>query len=133
MTFSREDGRKKVSVRVSEQFAQQLEQYADETGKTKSDVIRETVARRIDYQHDHEITPPVEPTLREAWKALNDLAGDSDRVDREAALPVVAQELQVSKTVADRTIIRQLEGRGYLQVVPQMDRVVYRLTRGYNE
>ena len=135
MTFSRDDPRTKITVRVSEQFDHQISEYAEKHGETKSDVIREAVEQWIGRPRSKPIgvTPPSEPDLREAWETLNELAGAPGRVTKGEALPILARETQIPKEIAQRKLIKPLESRGYLKVVPQMNQVEYRLRRHFNE
>lgn len=137
MTFSREDSRTKITVRVSDGFEDRITEYAEEHGKTKSDVIREAVAAEIGERRadDYGITPPAEKPLREAWEALNDVAGDSPVVDRETAVTTLAKRQQLPKSAAKNSLLKPLQRRGYVTLESDFsgENVVYRLRRAYNE
>lgn len=134
MTFSRDDPRTHINVRVKEETKEELKEYAENNGINMSDMIRSLISDEIENAGEiinADVSPPVEKELRDSWILLNEISNDKDNVNADLALSALAQQQQISKELVKETIIKKLDKRGYLMVEPRMTNVVYNLRVTY--
>jgi len=112
MTFEREDGRRRISVRADEALHESIEQFADEQGQSKSDAIRDILRQSIPSD---DIEGPTEPKLREAYLWLNRRMDENGKVPADLALSKLAQEFQIDKRFVKRLYLLPLERRGWIE------------------
>lgn len=116
MTFSNEDKRAKLTVRISDKLRTKLNEFADSEGRSKAAVVRDAIRKEI---HPHRPTdgrePPQEDDLRAAYLTLRDISTSEGWVRQDLALSEVAKATQRPKESIEATIIRELAQRGYLK------------------
>jgi Arc/MetJ-type ribon-helix-helix transcriptional regulator len=109
MTFSREDGRPKLTVRVSSDLKQRVEEQPG----TMSDVVRSAVRAYLPDE-DRGLTPPEEDDLAEAYEHLLALSNGDGWVRERVATARLAQKHSFDQPSVRRHLLVPLSDRGYL-------------------
>lgn len=114
MTFSKEDNRQKLTVRISSDLDERLAEKDN-----KSEFVRKAIWEKLGTPDESEtprIPPADDPALARAYRTIVALA-DGKYVRPEAILPAISADLGVSKSVVRHTVMVSLEKRGYLSLV----------------
>lgn len=100
MTFSREDRRPKLSVRVSPDLKERVEQQPGSI----SEFVRDAIRSRLP-DDGRNIRLPPEDDLREAYQELLHLVDDGGWVRDETATNHLSQQFSRSETSVRRTLL----------------------------
>lgn len=121
MTFSKEDTRHRVSVRVSDD----LKDYLDKQ-PNKSEYIRDLIHDEKGAKDPDDypgLIPPDDPKLATGYNALLDVSDGGGTVMKSEADPYVSQRVGVKVDNLKALIYRPLMSRGYLTRQQTMDDV----------
>lgn len=111
MTFSREDGRSKLSIRCSNELVERLDAFADEHGKAKSEVVRNALDSHLPSD---DVTGPEDSDLRETWRWLRDRADSRGHINAQAAVSELAQSIGIKEKFVKSSRLKPLERRGWI-------------------
>lgn len=130
MTFSRNDPRPKLTVRLNPDLKDDLKELAENNGESMSEIARKAISREVNgvsITTKSGVVPPYEKDLREAWEFLDSIAGESGEIEYQNALIMLSQNVGKPKNVLQESVIKPLQNRGYLRVYPRVDAVMIRL------
>ena len=129
MTFSHEDDRTKLTVRVDDDLHERLTSYVEDGGApSKSEFVRELLDEALP-DDDVPIHQPDDPALAEAYRALAK-KNDVRSLSIDAAKDVICEEShpQKPKALVREDVLEPLVDSGFVKV--QYGRIhVYPLTR----
>lgn len=111
MTFSREDERPKLTIRVDAELKAEVEQQDG----TMSAFVRTAIRESLPDDDEKGITLPEEDDLAAAYQTLRYLADDGGWVPERVAVSQLAQKHSLEKMAARRHLIRRLDKRGYIR------------------
>jgi Arc/MetJ-type ribon-helix-helix transcriptional regulator len=129
MTFSREDRRTKLTVRIDDELDERLDSYVENGGAdNRSAFVRELLDEALP-DDDVPIHQPDDPALAEAYRALAK-KDDVRSLSIDAAKDVICEEShpQKPKALVREDVLEPLVESGFVKV--QYGRIhVYPLTR----
>lgn len=110
MTFESPEAGRKITFRVSDELAEQLDEQ-----ENRSAFIRNAIRDALGGTPDElPLEPPDDTQLAKAYRAaVNAANGPFGHPD--AILPAVANATNTPQSVVAKTYLKRLEGRGYLR------------------
>lgn len=119
MTFSQEDARPQVNVRVDEETLDRLESLCIEHGD-KSEHVRKALTNYLDRQLGGR-EAPADPELEKAYRSLVNMTGGGGNIRHKRAVNRLAQVLSLDTGSVYAEVIRPLVKMGYLGTVTSWD------------
>ena len=113
MTFSRDDPRPQLNVRIDVGLMERIEARCRALGTSKSKLVRTAL-----YEHlpdDGGLTPP-DPALRDVYVWLRESADDRNGIPVDLALTELAQQLGMSKDLVKRNRLKPLDRENWIDV-----------------
>lgn len=119
MTFSYEDERPKITLRVSEELKEELAKKPNQSA-----YIRESLRDRLELEGENSdlLDLPDDDHLAVMYQLADRMAGRRGRVTKEALITATAQNVGMGSAVCE-SYLRKLVNRGYLTVHPGMQTV----------
>lgn len=111
MTFERQDPRKTVSFRASDELVSRIEDLP----MSKSEFLRQAAAEKLERTPENGIEPPEDQELAKCYAELVEMANDNGHLPEDLAVNQLAQSLGRPAKQIRRTVLRPLSRRGYVQ------------------
>lgn len=113
MTFSDEDPRDQLHVRVDRSFKARVETFAEAHNMSQTELTRTALD---EFLPEEETTSgPSDPKLREAYLWLRNNADDRDEIPAQLAMTTLAQELGMNKQLVRQNRLAPLERTGWIE------------------
>lgn len=112
MTFSHDDSREQLHVRLDASFKGRVESFAEAHGVSLNEL---TLTALDDYLPDEDTaTGPTDSKLRDPYRWLRENADDRGDIPAELAMTELAQELGMNKQLVQKTRLKPLERKGWI-------------------
>ena len=112
MTFSKDDPRPQVNVRIDQSTHETLHQLADQENSSVSELVRNALTEYLP-ESEAGVPGPADPELRKVWQWLHSRA-NAQGIIPTTCLSDLAQNLGIKKQYVKSSRLKPLEHQGWI-------------------